>query len=129
MRSVTVSTQHPVLAAGCLGWERVAQEKSQCLPPILALLLLEANSREEGCVAVSKPRATLICSDLPSGHPTELRWSLSTPRSKAREFGQSTVSNVGGDSCAREHLDSKRAATFGSAVAATVSDAEELHQL
>lgn len=48
---MTVSTQHLALAAGCLGWEQMSQEKSQGLLPTLALLLLEANNREGGCVA------------------------------------------------------------------------------
>lgn len=48
---VTVSTQHPVLAAGCLGWERMAQMKPQGLLPTLAMLLLETNNCGEGYMA------------------------------------------------------------------------------
>lgn len=111
MRSMTVSTQHLALAAGCLGWERMSQEKSQGLLPTLALLLWKQTIVREDVWLGTKPRAMPTRSDLPRGHPTELHWSLSAPRSKAREFGQSAVSNTGGESCACEHRDSKRAAT------------------
>lgn len=38
----------PSVAAGCLGWEQMAPEKSQGLLPTLTTLLLETNNCGEG---------------------------------------------------------------------------------